>query len=496
MKKQTKNIIIALAVLLVLGIAAAVLLVMPENDPLGVEDTPAQTTDEPEVLIDHVITDVKQIVLENGLVDETWTLIPTKDENAQELNNAFTFKGWEDEDVNLSEALSAARTFYTLYSVKEIGEVEDLSEYGLNGDGTIKAEVEYLDGTKDTIIVGSAAGESSGRYALIDGKVYIAAFSEVLAQKQVDFINTEVLTIAAAQSDEVQNALASEVENTMGHMRFSGTNYPEEILLQASDDSVLKYEVSEPIFTGANETQINAIMEQVMSVTASGVAVVNATEEDLNVFGLDKPTAVIDFEINDEAHVLKLGSRVNGQYSLMVDDRDTIYVVAESSVDSWANKTIYDFRDGFVRLISIFNIEKLTVEDASGKDVYDIERVKNEERSTEEMPYYDLSVTKDGKEVDYDTAYQPFYTDMLSVYVLNEDIPEKPEGEPIYRVEFEHVDNGGTEVIEYYAVADNDRRCAAVVNSEVVGTVRRSDIEDLMTKKAAVGNFEAIAEAD
>ena len=131
-----------------------------------------------------MITDVKQIVLENGLVDETWTLIPTKDENAQELNNAFTFKGWEDEDVNLSEALSAARTFYTLYSVKEIGEVEDLSEYGLNGDGTIKAEVEYLDGTKDTIIVGSAAGESSGRYALIDGKVYIAAFSEVLAQKQ------------------------------------------------------------------------------------------------------------------------------------------------------------------------------------------------------------------------------------------------------------------------------------------------------------------------
>lgn len=496
MKKQTKNIIIALAVLLVLGIAAAVLLMMPSaEDPFNIDEPITQTSNEPFLLIDREISEVKQIVVENGFVDETWTMIPTKDMNAGEQNNTFTFKGWEDEAVINSKALSAARSFYKLYSVKDMGDVEDLSEFGLNGDGTVKAVVEYLDGTKETIIVGDAAGESTGRYTLYNGEVHIAAFSEYLIQKQTDFISTEVLTIPIP-GDATLNGVTTTVENTMGHMRFSGKNYPKEILLQASEDPVLKYEVSEPIFAGANETQINAIIEQVMSVNASAVAAVNATEEDLKVFGLDEPTAVLDFEVNDEAHVLRIGTRVNGEYSLTVDDNDTVYIVPESSVDAWANKSIYDLRDGFVRLANIFNVKTLTVEDASGKDVYEVERVKNEERSSEDMPYYDLTVTKDGKAVDYKTAYQPFYTDMLSVYVLNEEIIEKPEGEPMYSVHFEHVDNGGTEIVEYYAVPDNDRRCVAVVNGEAVGVVRMSDIEDLIVKKAAVGNFEAIAEAD
>ncbi len=496
MKKQTKNIIIALAVLLVLGIAATVLLLMPPaEDPYDVDEPTAQTQDEPYLLINNEITDVKQVVIENGLVDETWTLVPMMDENAQAQNNTFTFKGWEDEAVVHTEALSAARSFYMLYAVKDMGEVENLADYGLDGDGTIKAVVDYLDGTKETIIVGDAAGESTGRYTLYNGEVYIAAFSEMLVQKQVDFIDPSVLTIPIP-GDATLNGVTTEVENTMGHMRFSGKNYPEEILLQKSEDPVLKYEVSEPIFTGANETKINEMIKQLMSITANAVAAVNATDEELKVFGLDEPTAVIDFEINDEAHVIRLGSKLNGEYSLMIDDNDTVYIVAESDVDTWANNALYDLRDGFVRLVNIFDVQKLTVEDASGKDVYDVERVKNEERSTEELPYYDLSVTKDGKAVDYKTAYQPFYTDMLSVYVLNEALVEKPEGEPMFTASFEHVGNGGTEVVEYYAMPDNDRRCVAVVDGEAVGVVRMSDVEDLMAKKTAVGNFEAIAEAD
>ena len=130
MKKQTKNIIIALAVLLVLGIAAAVLLMMPPaEDPFDVDAPDTQTQNEPTLLIDRSITDVKQIVIENGFVDETWTLIPMKDENAVDQNNTFTFKGWEDEEVIHTQALSAARSFYMLYSVKDMGDVENLADF-------------------------------------------------------------------------------------------------------------------------------------------------------------------------------------------------------------------------------------------------------------------------------------------------------------------------------------------------------------------------------
>ena len=58
-------------------------------------------------------------------------------------------------------------------------------------------------------------------------------------------------------------------------------------------------------------------------MTASGVVAVQATEEDLEN-GLDEPSAIAEFELNNEKHTLRLGDRTEGIYSLMVDDNKTI----------------------------------------------------------------------------------------------------------------------------------------------------------------------------
>lgn len=163
-------------------------------------------------------------------------------------------------------------------------------------------------------------------------------------------------------------------------------------------------------------------------MTAAGVLAVHATEEDIAKYGLDNPVAVCDYTMNDEHHVIKLGDKTGDLYSMMVDDDTTIYTITDSAVTSWVNIEVYSLRDGFVRLPYIKSVSRVTLTSSTGTDVYDVTRIENEEKSTETNTFYDLEVSKDGKEINYD-YYQPFYQMLLAISVLNEDIQE-PQGDP------------------------------------------------------------------
>ena len=495
MKKTTKNIIIALAALLVLGIAAAVLMLTAPEAEVQEESSTGSSLYDLTYLIEHDISDVENIVLTTKETGEVWTMIPTKSGPEAEANNTFTFKGWEDEEVILSDVMHVAKNFYSLTSSKEIPDVEDLAEYGLNGDGQFKGVVTYKDGTKDTVIVGYEAGETYGRYVLYNGEVHIVPMSSLLGSVQNDFIKTGLISIADnTEPDEKTGVL---IPAEIQKLTLSGTNFPQTIVVQRSTDSVLYYEVAEPVFAGASSSRMDSFIAQLQSVKANGVAVVHAEEADLEEHGLLEPAAVATYELNNKKHEIRLGKKENGQYSMMVDDKDTIYLIDEASVDSWAKVSLFDVRDGFIRLANIKSVKKLTVTSSAGKDVYDITRTVNEEKSTEIAPFYDLEVTKDGKAVEYDKAYQPFYQMLLGVYLLNEDIRE-PEGEPILTIRYEYYSDAGYakpfETVEFYADPENDRRCIAALNGQATGIVRASDIQSIIESQKIVGNYELLEE--
>ena len=471
MKKTTKNIIIALAVLVVLGAAAAALiLTSPAADPeeSSSSSVSSETLDK---LIDKDIADVQKVAIKNSESGEVLTLVPIKSSADSEANDAFTVEGWENEDVLTSNVMTLAKAFYSITPTKELGAVEDLAEYGLSGSGAYEATVTYTDGSTDTVLVGSEAGETYGWYILYNDSVYIAPLS------------TEDV-------EGNETTLTPELES----LHLSGTNYPEEIQLNTSDDELLLYEITEPVYAGASSTRIDSLLEQLQNVTASGVVAVQATEEDLEKHGLDEPSAIAEFELNNEKHTLRLGDRTEGIYSLMVDDNKTIYLIDEASVDSWANASVFEMRDGFIRLPNIKSVEKLSVEADDGTDVYTVERTLDEERSTETSPYYDITkVTLDGKEIDYDN-YQPFYQMCLSVSVLNEEIRE-PQGEPALTLRYTYFD-GREEVVSFYKDASADRRYIATLNGEVSGIVRSTDVEKILEAKPVLAQNQPVVAED
>lgn len=492
MKKSTKNLIIALAVLLVLGIAAAVLMLTDTPAAEESESSASTSSEETEKLVDRSITEVKNIVVESKESGETITLIPTKKSEDSEENDTFTIQGWEDEPVLVANVLNLAMKFYSITPSKEIGTVENLSEYGLSGDGLYKGTVTYTDGTTDTVIIGSEAGETYGRYILYHDLVYIAPASTYLTQSKYGFIDKAVLAIPSpVEVDDEGNETEGQAE--LESLHLSGKNYEPEIRMGLSDDEVLTYDITEPVYAGASTSAIDALILQLQNVTASDVVAVKATDEELAQYGLDEPSAIAEYQMSGEKHTIRLGTKTDGAYSMMVDDSRTIYTIAESDVSVWANASLYDLRDGFIRLPYIKSVKKLTVTAADGTDVYNITRIEDEERSTETTPFYNLEVAKDGETIEYD-YYQPFYQMLLGVSLLNEDIRE-PEGKPVLTIRYDYFD-GGSEEIAFYADPNAARRCIATLNGQPTGAVRSTDIKAILEAKPILAKNQPVKEED
>ena len=332
MKKTTKYIIITLVVLIVLGAAAAALILTSPKDSEDDASSSGTVSESTEpALIDKTAEDVKNIGIEDLAADDSYTIIPTETSTSSgDTEQTFTIEGWDDLDVLYSNVKSLADRLYSITPTKKIGAVEDLSEYGLGSGEGYKITMNYTDGTSQTFTIGNKAGESSGSYMLYEDEVYIVPVSTYLKQSKYDFLNKSLIAIPTptiTATDGTETDSTSEINS----LHLSGQNYPEEIQFGLSDDEVLAYDITEPIYAGMNSGKIDDFVKQLQNVTAAGVLAVHATEEDLAKYGLDNPVAVCDYTMNDEHHVIKLGDKTGDLYSMMVDDDTTIYTITDTS---------------------------------------------------------------------------------------------------------------------------------------------------------------------
>ena len=333
MKKTTKYIIITLVVLIVLGAAAAALILTSPKDSEDDANSSSTVSESTEpALIDKTAEDVKNIGIEDLTADDSYTIIPTETTTSSgDTEQTFTIEGWDDLDVLYSNVKSLADRLYSITPTKKVGAVEDLSEYGLGSGEGYKITMNYTDGTSQTFTIGNKAGESSGSYMLYEDEVYIVPVSTYLKQSKYDFLNKSLIAIPTptiTATDGTETDSTSEINS----LHLSGQNYPEEIQFGLSDDEVLAYDITEPIYAGMNSGKIDDFVKQLQNVTAAGVLAVHATEEDIAKYGLDNPVAVCDYTMNDEHHVIKLGDKTGDLYSMMVDDDTTIYTITDSAV--------------------------------------------------------------------------------------------------------------------------------------------------------------------
>lgn len=485
MKKNTRYILITLIVAVVLGGAiTALLLTQPETEEDSSSTSSTSSSTDISVF-SYEDADIASITVKNPDGElkvltrtETVEASSSEDESSSETEEktVFYLDGIDEALQSTSSVATLAGYGTSLSATSEIGNKDDLSlaEYGLDSPEVTVTTV-LKDGTETSYSVGNES-PLSGYYILYGDKVYVALVSENLYKTPLDFVTTTVLTITPPESEDS----STEATNEYTSFAFSGTNFPQEVKIVPDTESLTSsFKLTEPYEVSVNTTTMQNIMTSVESLTASSVAAVDPTEEQLEEYGLKDPAVRMSFTVNGESYTLLSGKVENSNQYVMLDGVNVVYVFSEDAVSAWADATLFTVRDSFVWLQMITDVSKLTVETPDKTDVFTLTRTENEESSTEDNTVYDYSVKgTDGQDITYQDVFTTYYQTIIGVQLLDETTETTVSGDPMLRVTYEFYEGGAPKVVEFYSVGN--RRCLVKVDNEVVGVVSESLIQDII----------------
>lgn len=488
MKKSTRNLLIMLVVLVVLGGLAAIIYLY---EPAAEEEvsSSSEIEDTSIELINKESTDIASISIKNK--DSEYTLSPKEITSEDESTIDFSIDGFESYDILTSNVNTMASTLYSMTASKSIGEQEKLADFGLDGDGEAKAVIKYKDGSSDTLVIGTAAGESTGRYVLKDGEIYIvSSISDNIFSSPYVFFNLDVISIAdrvEETAEESESSIVEEessettetLEDLLYTMTLSGTEFANSISVKYAPTSIMTYSMTEPMVGDGASTKISEIITALKKVSASGVVYAGNEEDKLAEYGLSEPAAQVQYKLNTEEHVIKLSAaNSDGIRYMLVDDSNIIYTIANSTVSIWAEAKVMDLRSPYIALPNIKEIETLTLNLNGEETVFSGTLIKDEENSTEDSVSYNLEVECSGNAIDYE-IYQPFYKELISIALLSFDEAAYDAENPYFTINYKYFDNSSEEItVKFFKLEDSDRY-AVELNGSYSGVVRKNSLDNV-----------------
>lgn len=475
MKKTARNIIILLVVLAALGGAVFLLMRLPtDGDAQESSQSSSSGAVERMELFDKEDTDIKSVEIKNS--EDEYTIIPTQEDSQL----SFTLQGYEDYDFNTSQVSANVRNTLEFKASKELGKQDNLDAFGL-GSGGARLTLNYKDGGSDQLVLGDLSPETTGRYVLKDGQVYIVlGVPEAFLENKFTYFFTSVYTIPDLTDEVVDDegkTTETVVDSRLEYMTISGGHFPEDISIKPSSKYLSGYGVTEPITAESGNTKFSDLLTSLKTLTASSVVDAGITEEKLEQYGLSEPDAKLSFSLNGSEHEISVSAKDSGGMRYMLaDDNDLVYQVSNATVANWAEASVMDLRMSYVWIANILDVKKLTVT-LNGSEVhsFDVTRDKKQESSSDSAANnYEITGITDaaGNSVDYE-VYQPFYQKMIGMAVFTLDKAQY-SGTPAMKIEYEYFD-GGTDTVEYYAIAGS--RYAALLNGGYNGQVRGTDFD-------------------
>lgn len=476
MKRTVKYIIILLVVLVVLGGATFLLTRLPQDPGEEESSLASSSSGEQEELFSREVEEVKSVDVKNS--EDEFSIISSGAED-----DGFILEGYGGYDVDVTQVSANVRTLLGFSAAKNLGEREDLDAFGLGQDAA-KVTIHYQDGSNEELLLGSSAAETTGRYVLKDGTVYIVGgVPNYFYGSKFGYFNTAIYTIAdrtEVTEDEEGSSTENAAADKLEYMDLSGAHYPDPVSIVYTSKCLSGYMLTEPVMAESGNTAFNDLVTSLKTLTATSVVDAGITKEKLEKYGLLEPDAKIEFKLNDSEHVLAVSAKDSeGNRYLTADSTDLVYQVENSLVEKWAEASLLGLRMSYIWINNINDVEEVTLT-LEGDQVksYHVTRTKNEEKSTETNISYDLSIVDaDGNAVDYEDAYQPFYQKLISLAVFSQDIVEV-SGTPDLKVEYQYFD-GGSDTLEFYKMEDQNRY-AALLNGKFNGQVRGTEMKAML----------------
>lgn len=368
MKKTTRNIIIAAAVVAVLVGVFFLVQLIPSSDSGSTGATyptdengeqyatdakgnkiPSEKDKDGNIISAGVVElenkgplKLKKIDVENKsgtftILAETPTTKSSSDTDATETSSTkYTLVGFEKEALLSGQPEAVANDASNMTTTQIIDITgKNPEEYGLDKPRAVVTAT-FDDGSKSTYKVGNAAPADLGSYLQFgdDKAIYLVANDSVdsFLFSPLDLISKEIT--AAAQDED-----NSEIKT----LTLTGANFPDKIVMVPNDDETndATYKMTAPKEQPVNETNGSSVTGAIRGLSADKVVAVNPSDKQLKTYGLDKPAAALEAVYPDETIRLTASKEDgDGNVYLMVSGKDTVYQIAASKVP-WAT-TDYD----------------------------------------------------------------------------------------------------------------------------------------------------------
>lgn len=476
MKSATRNLIIVGAGVVVLGGALAALLLA------GGGEEPSSSSESASSAVISLVSKQEEDIVSMKITNEngSYTIVPHTEEvetsaadgsKSTSTKTTYLVEELGDLPINTYTTDRVVEYGFSLNASKNVGEVENLADYGLkNPRATVK--VTFKDDSVYEYNLGDvSAGDGSGCYMSGKGSnnVYVVSIDDAIFNSVEDFVDKKLVNISTADPN---------TPAVFTYLKLSGTNFEEPITLEGENSLTSMTAGDQALDPDSEKT--SALTTALTAITADQALYLHPTEEQLKECGLDQPAAVIEFTSEGTTYKLMAGAKSEdkSEQYIMKDGVDVIYTISSGNISAWTDTSAFDLRTKFILLPMITDVEKLTV-GFDGKDnVFELSRTKDEEKSTEDKPAYTYTVTANGKEITYEN-FQQYYKSMIQIQLL-EPTKEEPQGDPDLTITYEYYGDTGkpVDVVKFYEISD--RRYLVTVNGTVSGIVASTNVQTFL----------------
>lgn len=499
MNKKIRNLIIGAVVLLLLVGVLLLLLFLPQNDTTEEESSSVESSyvSSSVELFSREVSDLDTITIEN----ESGNVSIQRTGDSE-----YTVEGLEDIAQN-DQAASLANSVSSLNATQMVEEnPADLAKYGLDAPSATLT-VQYTDGTSDVLYYGNTLPTGSGCYGMVNDDPTVYALSSTMAGYAgvavTDFADLTVIeTWVAPTSEDSESSETTKTEPDIRSMSVVGGSLAEKLgdtpfTFEMGEDNPELAEygmnsstwiITSPVTASLHTENTTSIREAAYGMSATSVAAVHPDEAVLAEYGLADPYCVVNFNREGEEFTLTIGnSDGNGNRYVMVNGKDEIFVVSESSLP-WISIQLDQMLSSLIFLPYIDDVSQVDL--VIGEETYTFKTTLGEpevnEDGEEEDPTLE-SVTCNGAQVDLDN-YRKMYQYLLSAPA--EDINLDGEtGTKIASFTYHYFDDPDhTDTIEIFQISE--RKCSIALNGSNDFTCRMAYYTRLVQNIEALLNGE------
>lgn len=462
MNKKIRNLIIGGIVLVLLVGVLLLLKFLPSGEnPGGDSSSETSYTSESVQLFKKDKDDIASLEVENA--EGGFTIL-------RQAEGVYTIEALEGFDQLTSSYSTLVGNFASVSAMRMVEEAPgDLSKYGLSSPKT-QVTVTYKDGTKNVLHIGDNLPTGNGRYAMLndDAPVYAlgSTVSGSLENTVLDYVSTTVIDAWTAPVSEDDSSSVAKTSPDIKRINIVGGSLTERLgdipltIVMGEDNegmaqlgaSTSTWRITSPVNASVHTENTSAMMEAITNgVTATKVAAINPTEDQLAYFGFTEPYAKVEFTRDNDDFALTVGNYADGSsHYVMLEGRNVVYVVSDDSLP-WITVDINKVFSSLTVLPYIDNVEEIEVS-VDGKTY--LFKTEGEDD--------DLTATVNGNAISTDN-YRKIYQYLLSAPAEEINF-DKETGPEIARITYRYRDVDQEEVVRFLKVSD--RRCVLSVNGE------------------------------